>query len=236
MDKRFKSEYRWDDKGKLIIDHADIFWTNFRGEEKVDAKTGRVVNNKGQVTFNVYIYNEELAEEMKADGWNIKPLEPRNEGDEILHYIPVEIRWRDKNGDMLNEGLLPKTHLYGTKGDEDLTEMTVGVLQDADISDVGLTIRPRRYNDGHSIKAFMAEGWFVVEESNRGDTYRRKKDNETAGGQFKWLDIEDEVIDVIEDLEKEMDRLSYEGAGEERLESMGEVINALADIYGLYKG
>ena len=82
MESRFKSEYKWGRHGELVIDHADIFWTNFRGEEKVAKSTGKIVNMKGQRNFNVYIYDNDLAEELIDTGWNVRILPPRNEGDE----------------------------------------------------------------------------------------------------------------------------------------------------------
>ena len=243
MDARFKSEYRWGKRGELIVDHADIFWTNFRGEEKVSKTTGKTVNMKGQRNFNVYIYNTELAEEMRDAGWNVKIVPPRNEGDEPSYCLSVELRWRDKMGELLNEGLLPKVHLEGTNGEEDLSEKTVGILDEAEISDVGIYIRPRHYdgNNGHAIKAFLDEGWFVVEESNRGEMYRKsasnQKENDTANGKFEWeVSVEDRVIDILEDLEKKLDDMNFAGTSDEpEYGDICDAINLLSGIYGLHK-
>lgn len=240
MDTRFKSEYRWGNRGELIIDHADVFWTNFRGEEKVAKNTGKVVNVKGQRNFNVYIYNPELAEEMRDAGWNVKILSPRNEGDEPMFCIGVELRWKDKDGNDLNEGLQPKVHLEGTNGETDLKEETVGILDGSDISDVGLVIRPRHYEgfNGPAIKAYLEEGWFVVEESSRrGDLYRRQKENDTAGGKFEWnVPVEDRVIDILEDLEGKLDEMDFAGESDSpKYSDMCDAVRLLSSIYGLHK-
>lgn len=240
MDARGISEYKWGRYGVLEIEHADIFWTNFKGDEKIARSTGRVVNEKGTRNFNVYIYNTELAEEMRDNGWNIGIKSNTKEGEEPLYYLPVEVRWRNKNGDLLDEGLLPKCHLYGTKGDKDLDESNVGLLDSADISDTGLTIRARHYDKAtgeHAIKAYLSEGWFVVEESsNRGEMYRRKVENATADGKFIFdMSIEDHVVEVLNDLEDHLDEMDYKGQSDDPLYSdMCDAVNYLTRIYGLH--
>lgn len=239
MESRFKSEYKWGRHGELVIDHADIFWTNFRGEEKVAKSTGKIVNMKGQRNFNVYIYDNDLAEELIDTGWNVRILPPRNEGDEVMYALSVELKWKDRNGDYLNEGLLPLVHLEGTNGETDLTEDTVGILDRTDLSDTGVVIRPHHYDgaDGHKIKAYLAEGWFVVEENNRGDMYRRQKENDTENGKLIWdVPIEDRVVDILDDLETRLDLMDYTGnTPNSEYDDMCKAVMLLENIYRIRK-
>lgn len=241
MEPRRQSEYRWGRYGSLEIEHADIFWTNFRGDEKIARTTGKVVNEKGTRNFNVYIYNTELAEEMRDQGWNVG-IKTGLDGEEPVYYLPVEVRWRNRQGELLDSGLLPKAWMFGDKGEQELSEETIGILDSAEISDSGLTIRARRYQSvsgENKIKAFLSEGCFVVEESSdRRELYRRKFDNATAGGKFIFdMTIEEHVIEVLDDLEERLDRMDDMGTSDDpEYHEMCNAVDILSRVYELHKG
>ena len=68
-------------KENITIEGARIVFRNFSGKE------GRF-NPPGKKNFCVLLDNE-LASNLKDDGWNVKWLKPREEDDEPQAYIQV---------------------------------------------------------------------------------------------------------------------------------------------------
>lgn len=79
---------KYDDTSNLIFEDAKIIFRNFRGEDYG-------YNPQHKKSFSVLLdpadYN---VEDMRADGWNVKQMKPR-EGyeDEVAFHLPVEVRW-----------------------------------------------------------------------------------------------------------------------------------------------
>ena len=59
-------------KKSMIIENANIFWLNFSGAE-------RQYNPPGRRNFCVDL-DEELAQQLMSEGWNVHVREPREEG------------------------------------------------------------------------------------------------------------------------------------------------------------
>ena len=71
----------------IVIENARIGFRNFSGEE------GRF-NPKGRRNFCVFL-DPELGETLQDDGWNIKWLEPREEGDEKQAFLQVAVSYKN---------------------------------------------------------------------------------------------------------------------------------------------
>ena len=69
----------------VVLEDRKILFRNFSGEE------GRF-NAKGKRNFNVLLTDEE-AEAMTADGWNVKWMQPRDEGDVPQARIEVSVHF-----------------------------------------------------------------------------------------------------------------------------------------------
>lgn len=90
-----------------------------------------------------------------ADGWNVKTLNPKEEGDEPIHYIQVKVQF----------GKIPPKIVQRTSaGESNLDEDTVGSLDWADIVQAKLIIRPYNYAPG-KISAYLKTMFVTV--SNR---------------------------------------------------------------------
>jgi hypothetical protein len=64
-----------------------IAFRNFEGREDV-------YNPKGARNFAIIFERPEVAQKLIDDGWNIKFLKPRDEGDEPTPYLPVAVSYK----------------------------------------------------------------------------------------------------------------------------------------------
>ena len=67
----------------ISIENARIIFRNFSGEESK-------FNKKGSRNFGVLL-DVDLAALMKKDGWNVKELPPREDGDIPTYWLPVSV-------------------------------------------------------------------------------------------------------------------------------------------------
>ena len=68
-------------KGILQIDDARIIFRNFSGEPSK-------FNRAGDRNFAVVIPEQDIADALINDGWNVKIKPPREEGDTPFMYLP----------------------------------------------------------------------------------------------------------------------------------------------------
>ena len=114
--------------GILQIDDAMITYRNFRGE-------GSKYNREGDRNFSVIIRDEDIAEALMQEGWNVKIKQsPSMDPDEPPRmYLPVKVKFNR---------LGPHCHLISGSSNIKLTEETVSCLDQIYISSVDLDVRP----------------------------------------------------------------------------------------------
>jgi hypothetical protein len=132
------------------MENARIIFRNFEGKE------GQY-NQKGDRNFCVLL-DDDLARQMDEDGWNIKMLKPREEGDAPQPYIQVSVGY--------GKGRPPRIVMITTHNRTDLGEQDVEVLDWVDISNVDLIIRPYNWevNGKGGIKAYLKSLFVTIEE------------------------------------------------------------------------
>lgn len=113
-------------RGILQIDDARIIYRNFSG-------TASKYNREGDRNFSVVIPTQEMADELIKAGWNVRIKPPREDGDEPFMYLPVKIKFSDRG---------PNCYLRSGKSQTELSEKTIGCIDDIDILSVDLDVRP----------------------------------------------------------------------------------------------
>lgn len=149
--------------GNVTIEGATIIFRNFEGKEGP-------YNRKGDRNFAV-ILDHETAEVMARDGWNIRTLEAREEGDENTPYLGVTVRFDVRP---------PRIVMLTSNGRTTLTEDTVEVLDFAEIKNVDLIVRPYVWNvnDKSGIKAYLQTMFITIEEDDLEKKYAAYGDTE----------------------------------------------------------
>ena len=139
-------------RGILQIDDARIIYRNFSG-------VGSKFNREGDRNFAIYIPDEDMAEELKERGWNVKIKPPREDGDDPFMFLPVKIKFNDRG---------PSVYLVTGNKKTPLNESTVSCLDDIDILSVDLDIRPYDWevNDKTGRTAYLQSIW-VTQEVDR---------------------------------------------------------------------
>ena len=140
----------------ITIEGARILFRNFRGE------AGQY-NAKGRRNFCV-ILDPELADKLIADGWNVKMLRPREEGDEPQPYMQVKVMYGARP---------PKISMISGKNRVEITEDTVDMLDWAEIENVDLVIRPYEYdvNGKTGISAYLKSMYITIVQDYLEEKY-----------------------------------------------------------------
>lgn len=134
----------------FMIEGADLIFRNFSGKE------GQY-NREGDRNFAVVIPDEKTAQDLLADGWNVKYLNPREEGDNPTPYVPVSVRF-----DILPPRIVMITSLARTN----VTESMVEVLDWANIENADIIVRAYEWevNGKTGLKAYLKSLYLTIEE------------------------------------------------------------------------
>jgi len=140
----------------LVIEGARIGFRNFAGKE------GKF-NPAGQRNFCVFLEPEDGAN-LEKIGWNIKWLDPREEGDVETPYLPVAVNYKN---------IPPNILLISGQGKNRLSEAEVDILDWAEIKNVDIVIKPYNWevNGKRGVKAYVKSMYVTIIEDEFAEKY-----------------------------------------------------------------
>lgn len=139
-------------RGILNIDEAKIIFRNFEGR-------GDKFNREGDRNFAVVIPTEDLADRLVKDGWNVKIKPSRDDQETPFMYLPVKIKFNDRG---------PNCYLVTAGKANRLDEESIGILDDVDILNVNLDIRPYDWEvNGKAGRTAYLQGIEVIQRVDR---------------------------------------------------------------------
>ena len=147
----------------IIIEGGRIIFRNFAGEESK-------FNRAGNRNFCAIISND-MVDQLKEDGWNIKELPPREEEDEPTYYLQVTVSYK-----VAPPKIMLITNKYKTK----LSEDTVASIDYADIENVDMVIHPYLWevNGKSGVKAYFESMYVKIREDYFASKYSDLNTNE----------------------------------------------------------
>ncbi len=148
---------------KLQIEGARIFYKNFSGK-------GSQYNTEGSRNFCLELDND-TAEMLKADGWNVRYSKPKEEGDESKPYIQVKVAY----------GMYPpKIYMVTSRNKTLLDEALVGELDRAEIENVDIIVSPYHWAVGGKtgITAYVDVMYVTIHEDDFAKKYAHFDDEE----------------------------------------------------------
>lgn len=134
---------------QVTIEDARLVFRNFAGRE------GQY-NREGDRNFGVLLPND-VAQAMAEDGWNVKQLKPREEGDLPQPWLQVSVSYK---------GRPPRIVLVTSRGRTTISEDLAELVDYADIEKADLILNPYEWvvNGNSGVKAYLKSIYITIRE------------------------------------------------------------------------
>lgn len=161
----------------VTLEGVRIIFRNFSGKEDQ-------YNRAGDRNFAVLL-TPEVASEMSSQGWNVKMLKPREEGDDPQAYLPVAVSYK---------GRPPRVTMITSRGGTKLDEDDLQILDWAEIRNVDLIIRPNVWavNGNTGVKAYLQSIFVTIEEDELDLKYADIPEAPVPHGRLRALHEDEE--------------------------------------------
>lgn len=133
----------------VLMEGVRIVFRNFKGAEGM-------YNREGDRNFAVLL-DDDVAEDLDKQGWNVKWLKARDEEDNDQAYLSVSVNFK---------GRPPRVVMISSRGRTDLDEESVEILDWVDIANVDLIINPYSWavNGKTGVKAYLKSLFVTIDE------------------------------------------------------------------------
>lgn len=140
----------------VLIENAQILFRNFAGREDQ-------YNRAGNRNFAVLL-DRAFAEQLERDGWNVKYLRAREEGEEDRAYIQISVGYKVRP---------PRVVMITSRGKTDLSEAEVELMDAVDFQTVDLIFQPYNWDVGGKAgtKAYLSSMFATIRESVLDEKY-----------------------------------------------------------------
>lgn len=129
----------------ILLEDVRLIFRNFAGKQGM-------YNREGDRNFAVLL-PQDIAEAMVRDGWNVKMLKAREEGEEPQPYISVSVNFG---------GRPPTIKMMTSRNTVDLDESTIETLDKVDMETVDLVVNPYDWNvNGNSGRKAYLQSMYV---------------------------------------------------------------------------
>lgn len=159
-----KYEDRMDE---VVLEDSRIIFRNFEGRETE-------YNREGDRNFHVLL-NDAEAESMAKDGWNVKHLKVREEGETPQAHLEVVVQYKGRPPEIY---MIGETTRKRTRMDEDVVEM----LDWVDIVNVDMILNPYEWvvNGKTGVKAYLKKMFVTIREDPLELKYAALEDSAAA--------------------------------------------------------
>jgi len=156
---------------EVTIDNARIIWPNFSGAAKK-------FNAKGDRNCCI-VLNEEDAATLKAEGFNVKVKDAKEEGEPPMLYLTLKCKFRNREGNMLTRPSMMYM-IVGKKEPVRLDEDTVGQIDFAEIENVDVKFRtaPYDFNGKQGVTAQIMAMYVTIVPDYLAEKYADPSDEE----------------------------------------------------------
>ena len=146
-------------RGIVQVDGARIIYRNFSGR-------GTQYNREGDRNFCLVIDDQDVAEKLIEEGFNVKIREPREEGEAPFMYMKVNVKYHAKGSDL--ERLNPVAVLVSGRNRTTLDEESICCFDSIDIANVDLDISGSNWTvQGRSGRSAYLSKIYVTQELDR---------------------------------------------------------------------
>lgn len=148
----------------LVHEDAKLMFRNFAGREAP-------FNAAGDRNFVLFLESKK-ADEMKAEGWNVKHLRPREEDDEPQAYLGVAVSYKNRP---------PKIVVITSKARTEFDEELLPQLDYAEIkkADIMLSAYDWEFNGNKGLKAYLKSAFITLNEDPLELKYAEDPTNQT---------------------------------------------------------
>lgn len=146
-------------RGIVQIDGARIIYRNFSGR-------GTQYNREGDRNFCVVIDDQEVADRLIDEGFNVKIRQPREEGESPFMYMKVNVKFHPKTSDLAR--LNPTAVLITGRNRNVLDDESICCLDGIDIANVDMDISGSNWEvQGRSGRSAYLSKIYVTQEIDR---------------------------------------------------------------------